>query len=88
MTRLRQMGEAMFQQRMDGGAVKLSTFIPLQIRKRGVRKAVIRPDEESAGKHHAGPVRQPHNGGAGAGFLLATATRRRRDGQWHRHCLS
>jgi len=37
------------QQRMDGGAVKLSTFIPLQIRKRGLRKVVIRSDGESAG---------------------------------------
>lgn len=44
MTRIRQSGEATVQQRMDGGAVKLSTFIPLQIRKRGVRKVVIRPD--------------------------------------------
>lgn len=49
MTRIRQLGEAMVQQRIDGGAVKLSTFIPLQIRKRGVRKVVIRPDGESAG---------------------------------------
>ncbi len=36
------------QQRMDGSAVKLSTFIPLQIRKRGVRKVVIRPDGQSS----------------------------------------
>jgi hypothetical protein len=43
------MGEATVQQRMDGGALKLSTFMPLQIRKRGVRKVVIRPDGESAG---------------------------------------
>lgn len=48
MTRIRQSGEATMQQRMDGGAVKLSTFIPLQIRKRGVRKVVIRPDGESS----------------------------------------
>ena len=48
MTRIRQSGEATVQQRMDGGAVKLSTFIPLQIRKRGVRKVVIRPYGESA----------------------------------------
>ena len=47
MTRIRQSGEATVQQRMDGGAVKLSTFIPLQIRKRGVRKVVSRPDGES-----------------------------------------
>jgi hypothetical protein len=29
MTRIRQLGEATVQQHMDGGAVKLSTFIPL-----------------------------------------------------------
>ncbi len=48
MTRIRQSGEATVQQRVDGGAVKLSTFIPLQIRKRGVRKVVIRPDRDSS----------------------------------------
>jgi len=48
MTRIRQSGEATVQQRMDGKAVTLSTFIPLQIRKRGVRKVLIRPDGESA----------------------------------------
>lgn len=47
MTRIRKLGEATVQQRMDGGAVKLSTFIPLKIKKRGVRKVVIRPDGES-----------------------------------------
>ncbi len=50
MSRIRKLGEATVQQRMDFGAVKLSTFIPLQIRKRGVRKVVIRPDGESAGR--------------------------------------
>lgn len=49
MTRIRKLGEVTVQQRMDGGAVKLSTFIPLQIRKRGVRKVVIRPDGDNAG---------------------------------------
>ena len=48
MTRIRQIGEAAIQNRIDGDAVKLSTFIPLKIRKRGVRKVVIRPDGESA----------------------------------------
>ena len=49
MTRIRKIGESTVQQHMDGGAVKLSTFIPLKIKKRGVRKVVIRPDGESAG---------------------------------------
>lgn len=34
--------------------MKLSTFIPLQIRKRGVRKVVIRPDGEHAGSTASG----------------------------------
>lgn len=33
----------MAQEREEGGRVKVSTFIPLKIRKRGVRKVVIRP---------------------------------------------
>lgn len=48
MTRIRKIGESTVQQRMDGGAMKLSTFIPLKIKKRGVRKVVIRPDGESS----------------------------------------
>jgi hypothetical protein len=59
MTRIRQSGEATVQQRMDGGAVKLSTFIPLQIRKRGVRKVVIRPDGESASPTARGQFDSP-----------------------------
>jgi hypothetical protein len=59
MTRIRQSGEATMQQRMDGGAIKLSTFIPLQIRKRGVRKVVIRPDGESASPTARGQFDSP-----------------------------
>jgi len=59
MTRIRQSGEATVQQRMDGGAVKLSTFIPLQIRKRGVRKVMIRPDGESASPTARGQFDSP-----------------------------
>jgi hypothetical protein len=59
MTRIRQLGEAKIQQRMDGGAVKLSTFIPLQIRKRGVRKVVIRPDGESTSPTARGQFDSP-----------------------------
>ncbi|MGE0372878.1 MAG: hypothetical protein AB7Q01_13415 [Gammaproteobacteria bacterium] len=44
---------------MDGNAVKLSTFIPLQIRKRGVRKVVIRPDGESASPTARGQFDSP-----------------------------
>lgn len=32
------------RERRDGGLVKLSTFIPLKIRKRGGSKVVVRPD--------------------------------------------
>jgi len=59
MSRMRKLGEATVQQRMDGGAVKLSTFIPLQIRKRGVRKVVIRPDGESASSTARGQFDSP-----------------------------
>ncbi len=37
-------GEPVARERRDGGHVRLSTFIPLKIRKRGVRKVVVRPD--------------------------------------------
>lgn len=59
MSRILKLGEATVQQRMDGGAVKLSTFIPLQIRKRGVRKVVIRPDGESASSTARGQFDSP-----------------------------
>lgn len=75
MTRIRQSGEATVQQRMDGGALKLSTFIPLQIRKRGVRKVVIRPDGGEHQSDRTRPVRQPDAGGAGTGLLLAAVAR-------------
>ena len=46
------LGAAIARERWDGGQVKLSTFIPLKIRKRGARKVVVRPDGavESPGK--------------------------------------
>jgi hypothetical protein len=59
MTRIRRSGEATVQQRMDGGAVKLSTFIPLQIRKRVVRTVVIRPDGESSSPTARGQFDSP-----------------------------
>ena len=37
-------GAAIARERKDGGQVKLSTFIPLKIRKRGASKVVLRPD--------------------------------------------
>lgn len=42
--RVQATGEPVARERRDGGQVKLSTFIPLRIRKRGVRKVVVRPD--------------------------------------------
>ena len=38
------LGAAIARERRDGGQVKLSTFIPLKIRKRGASKVVVRPD--------------------------------------------
>ena len=46
------LGAAIARERRDGGEVKLSTFIPLKIRKRGASKVVVRPEGavESPGK--------------------------------------
>ena len=46
------LGGPVARERRDGGQVKLSTFIPLKIRKRGASKVVGRPDGavESPGK--------------------------------------
>jgi hypothetical protein len=40
------------RKRQDGGGIKLSTVIPLKIRRRGVCKVIVRPDGqvETAGK--------------------------------------
>lgn len=50
--RIRTTGEPVARERRDGGQIKLSTFIPLKIRKRGASKVVVRPDGqvEDAGK--------------------------------------
>jgi hypothetical protein len=37
-------GTPVAREHRDGGRVKLSTFIPLKIRKRGASKVVVRPD--------------------------------------------
>ena len=60
-------GEPVARERRDAGQVKLSTFIPLKIRKRGASKVVIRPDGpiQDAGKVIT-PIDQP---------LLAALTR-------------
>ena len=54
------LGAAIARERRDGGEVKLSTFIPLKIRKRGASKVVVRPDGavESPGKV-ASQIAQP-----------------------------
>ena len=38
------LGGAIARERRDGSQIKLSTFIPLKIRKRGGSKVVVRPD--------------------------------------------
>lgn len=50
--RIRTTGEPVARERRDGGQIKLSTFIPLKIRRRGASKVVVRPDGqvEAAGK--------------------------------------
>lgn len=42
--RVRATGAPVARECRDGGQVKLSTFIPLKIRKRGASKVVVRPD--------------------------------------------
>ncbi len=42
--RVRASGAPVARECRDGGQVKLSTFIPLKIRKRGTSKVVVRPD--------------------------------------------
>jgi hypothetical protein len=42
--KIQTLGEPIARERRDAGQVKLSTFIPLKIRKRGASKVVIRPD--------------------------------------------
>lgn len=42
--RVRATGAPVAKECRDGGQVKLSTFIPLKIRKRGASKVVVRPD--------------------------------------------
>ena len=41
-------GVPLARERHDGGQVKLSTFIPLRIRKRGGSKVVVRPDGDAS----------------------------------------
>ena len=50
--RIRTTGEPVARERRDGGQIKLSTFIPLKIRRRGASKVVVRPDGqvEAAGE--------------------------------------
>ena len=41
------LGGAVARERRDDGQIKLSTFIPLKIRKRGVSKVAVRPDGQA-----------------------------------------
>lgn len=60
MTRIRTTGAPVLMQRREDGTVKLSTFIPLKIRRRGVSKVIVRPDVVASGE---GAV--PGNGNSG-----------------------
>jgi hypothetical protein len=50
MNKIRIVGEPVPMQRAEGGTVKLSTFIPLKIRKRGVRKVIVHPRDTTVGR--------------------------------------
>ena len=60
MTRIRTTGAPVLMQRREDGTVKLSTFIPLKIRRRGVSKVIVRPEVVASGE---GAV--PGNGNSG-----------------------
>ena len=54
------LGAAIARERRDGGQVKLSTFIPLKIRKRGGSTVMVRPDGQvGAPGKVATPIDQP-----------------------------
>lgn len=44
MSRLRQMGNAVAQQKAIDGQLKLTTFIPLKIKKRGGKRIIVQPE--------------------------------------------
>lgn len=48
MTRIRVTGSPVAMQRTEGKTVKLATFIPLKIKKRGGRRVIVRPDSMAA----------------------------------------
>ena len=50
MTRIRTTGAPVLMQRREDGTVKLSTFIPLKIRRRGVSKVIVRPEVVASGE--------------------------------------
>jgi hypothetical protein len=53
MTRMKTMGAPYTLKTNTGGQMKLSTFIPLKIRKSGVRRVLVRPDcvEDPSAQH-------------------------------------
>jgi hypothetical protein len=52
--RVRATGAPVARERRDGGQRKLSTFIPLKIRKRGASKVVVRPEGAGQDCHTRG----------------------------------
>ena len=50
MTRIRTTGAPVSMRRREDGTVKLSTFIPLKIRRRGVSKVIVRPEVVASGE--------------------------------------
>ena len=58
--KMQTLGAPVARERRDGGQVKLSTFIPIKIRKRGGSKVVVRPDGHVAALGNvATPIDQP-----------------------------
>ena len=59
-SKLQTLGAPVARECQDAGRIKLSTFIPLKIRKRGASKVVVRPDGQPAAPGRATtPIDQP-----------------------------
>lgn len=68
-------GAPMTRERREGGQIRLSTFIPWKIKKRGARTVVLRSDGVTEAPGTVASTRPALVGGADAGLLLAAPAR-------------
>lgn len=64
MTRIKTLGAPVRRTSLEGGAVKLSTFIPLRIKKRGVRRVIVRPGGGEDGAATGSQIKAVHHDSA------------------------